>query len=845
MFSLTLKSVRANKARFLLTSVAVILGVAFMAGTLVLTDTIKKTYDDVATNVYKDTDTVVRSSSHFQGNNDKTDVRGTIDAKLLDQVRGVKGVKAAEAQQVGVAVVVGKDGKLLDSNPERGVPIALGWQNTPELNPMELVSGHAPRAPDDVVVDQRSFDKGQFRVGETVSVVSQSGAHPYHLVGVVTYGGSDSAAGAQVVAFSAEAAPSIIGTPGRYTAIQVVAAPGVSQSQLVANIRAAVHLPGVEAITGAKATEEARQATGTALQFINIFLMTFAIVALVVGSFVIYNTFSITVAQRTKETALLRAIGAKRKQVTRSVKIEALLIGVFGSAAGVAAGVGIAQGLRLVLEAFGMDLPNSATVVNSSAIVVSMIVGVVVTFLAAWLPARKAAKVAPIEALRDVAVEPRTSSKRRVVFGALATVGGAYFIVQGFSGAGAGPVGLGAFAVFAGVAALGPVMARRFSRIVGAPLPKLRGMAGTLARENAARNPRRTSATASALMIGVGLVTLITVFAASARTSIAGSVDTAMKSEYIVSTQFGMGGLSPVVAQQLDALPETQAVTPVRFLTAKVGGSGKDISAFDAKSVDDTLKLNEKSGTAHVVGLHDVAVQKDEAEKKHLTVGDTITMHFVETGKQRMHVVGVYGAKDPFGQYVISMAAAEANFSQRYDNILLVKDAPGVSMKDARQAMDRVLANYPTAKLMTEKEFIGSVADMINKMLNLVYVLLAMALVIAFFGIANTLALSVYERTREFGLLRAVGMSRAQVRSTVRWESVLIAMLGTTLGTAIGVGFAWALVKASEKQGIRQLDIPVSQLAAIALFAALAAVIAATLPARRAAKLDVLKAISE
>jgi putative ABC transport system permease protein len=318
-----------------------------------------------------------------------------------------------------------------------------------------------------------------------------------------------------------------------------------------------------------------------------------------------------------------------------------------------------------------------------------------------------------------------------------------------------------------------------------------------------------------------------------------------MKSEYIVSTQFGMGGLSPVVAQQLDALPETQAVTPVRFLTAKVGGSGKDISAFDAKSVDDTLKLNEKSGTAHVVGLHDVAVQKDEAEKKHLTVGDTITMHFVETGKERMHVVGVYGAKDPFGQYVISMAAAEANFSQRYDNILLVKDAPGVSMKDARQAMDRVLANYPTAKLMTEKEFIGSVADMINKMLNLVYVLLAMALVIAFFGIANTLALSVYERTREFGLLRAVGMSRAQVRSTVRWESVLIAMLGTTLGTAIGVGFAWALVKASEKQGIRQLDIPVSQLAAIALFAALAAVIAATLPARRAAKLDVLKAISE
>jgi putative ABC transport system permease protein len=845
MFSITLKSVRANKARFLLTSVAVILGVAFMAGTLVLTATIKKTYDDVAINVYKDTDAVVRSASHFQGNNDRNDVRGTINARVLDQVRAVKGVKAAEAQQIGIAVVVGKDGKLLDANPERGVPIALGWQNSPELNPMDLVSGHAPRAPDDVVVDQRSFDTGHFALGDTVGVVSQSGSSKYHLVGVVNYGGADSAAGAQVVAFSAAAAPNVIGMPGRYSAIQVVAAPGISESELVANIRAEVHAPGVETITGATATKEARDATGSSLQFMNIFLLTFAIVALVVGSFVIYNTFSITVAQRTKETALLRAIGAKRGQVTRAVKIESLLIGVFGSAIGVAAGIGIAQGLRVVLKAFGMELPDSATVVTQSAIVISMVTGIVVTFLAAWLPARKAAKVAPIEALRGAAVEPRTSSKRRIACGIVATLAGAYFIAQGLSGAGAGPVGLGAFAVFGGVAAVGPVLARRFARIVGWPLPKFRGMPGTLARENASRNPRRTSATASALMIGVGLVVLITVFAASARTSIAASVDTAMKSEYIVSTQFGMGGLSPKVAHELDALPETQAVTPVRFLTAKVGGTAKDISAFDAKSVDDTLRLKEKAGTSHLVGLHDIAVQAAEAETKHIEVGDTIKVNFVETGTQQMHVVGIFGAKDPFGQYAISMAAADANFTTHTDNILLIKDAPGVSTQDAGHAMDRVLAGYPTAKLMTEKQFVGSVANMINKMLNLVYVLLAMALVIAFFGIANTLALSVFERTREFGLLRAVGMSRAQVRSTVRWESVLIALLGTSLGTAIGVGFGWALVRASEKQGIDQLDIPLSQLVIIAVAAALAAVIAATLPARRAAKLDVLQAINQ
>jgi putative ABC transport system permease protein len=845
MLSLTVKSIRANKARFVLTSVAVVLGVAFMAGTLVLTDTIKKSYNDVAGNVYKHTDAVVRSASHLQGNNDKTDVRATVDARVLGQVRAVKGVQAAEAQQVGIAVVVGKNGKLLDSNPERGVPIALAWQNTPALNPMQLTAGHAPRAPADVVVDQRSFDKGGFHLGETVGVVSPTGAHKYHLVGVVSYGGTGSPAGTQVVAFSAETASAVLGTPGRYSAVQVVAKPGVSQTQLVANIRAAVHDRGVEAITGAKATQETRDATGSALQFVDMFLLTFAIVALVVGSFVIYNTFSITVAQRTKETALLRAIGAKRKQVVRSVKIEAVLIGGFGSAIGVVAGLGLTQGLRWVLNAFGTDLPNTGIVVKQSAIVVSMITGVVVTFVAAWLPARKAAKVAPIEALRDVAVEPRTSSKRRVVFGLVTVAGGVYSIAHGLAGAGAAPVGLGAFAVFAGVAALGPVMARGFARFAGAPLPKVRGMAGTLARENAARNPRRTASTASALMIGVGLVTLITVFAASAKASVSTSVDKAMKSEYIVTTEFGMGGLSPSVGQKLAALPEIKSVTPVRFLTAKVGASAKDVSAFDPSHIDDTLRLDEKSGSAHTLGLHDVAVQQQEAQAKHLKVGDTVTMQFVETGAQRFRVVGVYGTKEPFGQYSISIAAADANFSTHTDNILLIKDAPGVSTAAARHAMERVVASYPTAKLMTEAQFKGSVANMIDKLLDLVYVLLAMALVIAFFGIANTLALSVYERTREFGLLRAVGMHRAQVRSTVRWESVLIALLGTTLGAAIGVGFSWALVKASEKQGIRQLNIPVSQLVAIALFAAAAAVIAATLPARRAAKLDVLAAISE
>ncbi len=841
MFSLTINSILAKKVRFVLTGVAVLLGVAFMAGTLVLTDTIKQSYDDVVGNVYKSTDAVVRSNRHLDGGDGEQ--RGTVPASLLAKVRAVKGVQTAEAQQLGVAIVVAHDGSLLDANPNRAIPVALAWQANPELNPMEIVSGHAPRAPDEIVIDRMSMRKGHFRIGEEVHVVSQNGAHAYRLAGVATYGGSESAVGAQVVAFAPQTAARVLGTPGRYTAIQVVAAPGVSQRAVVSNLRAALHDPATEVITGATAINEARDASGAGLQFINMFLMSFALVALVVGSFVIYNTFSITVAQRTKENALLRAIGAKRKQVTRSVMLEALLTGVFASAVGVVAGIAAAQGLRLVLEAFGLELPAAETVVRSNTIVISMVTGIVVTVVAAYLPARRAAKVAPIEALRDVTVERTRTSKTRAVLGTLVTLAGAAAIGSGLSGGAAGSVGLGAFAVFLGIAILGPVIARPFARFAGSPLPKLRGAAGTLARENATRNPKRTAATASALMIGLALVAFITTFAASGRASIATSIDKAMKSEWIVDTQYGMGGLSPKVAAAIDALPETASVTGLRFVDVKVGGAVKNIAAFDPAQVERNVELDVRSGDPRRLGLHDVAVQVDEAKKRHVRVGDTVRMFFPETGMQSLKVVAIYGTKDPIGSYAISIAAFDANVSTHADNVVLVANAPGVTMDAARHAIDRVIEAYPTATLRTRDEFKGSVADQINQILNLVYVLLAMALVIALFGIANTLALSVYERTREFGLLRAVGMSRAQVRSTVRWESVLIALLGTTLGTAIGLGFAWALVRALTDAGFNTLAIPVGQLSVIVVLAAAAAVVAAAWPARRAARLDVLQAI--
>ena len=845
MLSLTIKSIRANKARFLLTGLAVLLGVAFMAGTFVLTDTIKKSYDEISANVYRSTDAVVRSAQETESSNQGgAATRGTIAAATLANVRSAQGVQAAEPQQLGVAVVVGHDGSLLDARPDRAIPLALAWQDTPALNPLELVSGHAPRAPDEIVIDKASADKGRFQLGETVRVVSPAGSNAYRLAGVATYGGAVDAAGAQVVAFTPDTASLVFGTPGRYSAIQVIGAPGFSQEQVVANIRAAVHDPSVEVITGTEAANEAKEVTATSLQFVNMALMTFAIVALVVGSFVIYNTFSITVAQRTKETAMLRAIGAKRRQVMRSVRFEAFITGVFASAAGVAVGIALAQGLRSLLSAFGLNVPADGTVVESRTIVISMVTGIVVTVVAAWLPARRAAKVAPIEALRDTAAEATAHSKRRVVFGALTTTAGVLFIAQGLSGAGASTVGLGALGVVLGVAMLGPVISRRFARIVGSPLPRLRGMPGTLARENAMRNPRRTAATSSALMIGVALVAFITVFAASAKASMETSVDRAMRTDFIVTTQFGMGGLSPSVAQRIDELPETADVTSLRYFDAKVGASSTQASAVDPAKAGTSLQLDLREGRITDLGTTGVAVQADVAKSKNLHVGDTVTMFFPETGDQRLTVVAVYGIKEPLGDYAISMQTFDANIAAHVDNDIVVSAAPGFSKAETRAAVQEVLKDYPTAKLMTKAEFKGSMANRIDQILNLVYVLLAMALVIALFGIANTLALSVFERTREFGLLRAVGMSRSQVRSTVRWESVLIALLGTSLGTLIGLGFATSLVHALEKQGFNTFTIPVQQLIVIVALAAVAAVGAAALPARRASRLDVLEAIS-
>lgn len=843
MFKLTIANIRAHTARFTFTAVAVALGVAFMAGTLVLTATLSQAYHSVSGKALEGTDALVRSTRTVTGS-DGTEVRSTLDQSVLAMVQAVPGVAAAAPRVEGIAQVVGDDGRLLDDNENRAVPKAMAWTDDAELSPIELVAGHAPAAPDEVVVDRSTARAGGFAVGDPIRIITPAGSDTYSLAGVVTYGGADNAAGAPVVAFTPPTATDVIGEPGRYDSIAVRAGPGVGSTELATRLtRALAGTDHVEALSHDEAVAAAEAESGGAVAFMSTFLMAFAIVALLVGSFVISNTFSITVAQRTRETAVLRAIGASRRQVARATRLEALATGVLASALGVVLGIATAVGLKALLASFGIDLPEGGLVVTGSTVVLCLVVGVVVTLVAAIVPARRASRVAPIAAMRDVAVDRSGRSVVRVVTGVVVTGLGVAALAVGLGGADPGLVGMGAVGVFLGVAVLGPVLARPLSRLLGAPLPALRGVTGAMARENAVRNPKRTSATASALMIGVGLVVFITVFAASARASIADSVDQAARCDWIVDTAFGQGGLSPEAGRAVAALPEVGAMTAMRYAPARVDGHAATVSAFDPATIEATVDLALTDGSIADLGADGIAVHADEAAAKGLAVGDTVTVDLGAGAPSSFRVAAIYDTLEPMGDFATSLAAFEANGVAPVDDFLFITDADGVSEDQARAALSSALADYPTATLLTTAEFTRSRADAIGEMLNLIDALLLLAVLIALFGIANTLVLSVHERTRELGLLRAVGMARSQVRAMVRWESVIIALLGTALGLAIGVGLAWALVSTLADEGFQILAVPVGELAVIAALAAAAGVMVALLPARRAARVPVLEAL--
>ena len=850
MWRVTLTGVMAHRLRYALTALAVLLGVSFIAGTFVLTDTINSTFNGLYDQIYQGTAAVVRATQPFNPGVSYTSDRQRIDASLASTVAKVPGVQAVASDIEGYAQLVGRDGKPIGTASNGPPTLGTAWTEVAALNPLRMLpGGQPPRTSSQVVIDKHSADLGHFKVGDTVVVLTQQKPATYTVVGIVTWGNADSPLGATITAFAPVTAARVLGQPGKVSQLNVEAAPGVSQSQLVNRIQAAIHTPNIEVVSGQAVTAEGQEAVHQALNFIGVFLLVFGFIALFVGSFVIFNTFSIIVAQRLRELALLRAVGASRRQVMASVLGESLVIGVVASAVGLAAGIGLSVGLKAGLAALGIDIPATGLVVNMRTVLVAMLVGIGITVLSAILPARRAARIPPVAALQDVAAEPRTPSTWRIVRGAVLAGGGAAVLGAGLFGHAGNRVvlvGAGAAAVFVGVAVLGPFVARPVSRLLGAPLA-MHGTTGKLGQQNAMRNPARTAATAAALMIGVTLVSSVTIIASSTKASVSSIIDSAMRADYVVSSggiAGGSSGFSPQLQASLDKLPQVAVTASIRGGVVRTDGKTTAVVATDPVKADPLFNIGVTQGQLASMTSTGIAVSTQVAGSRHLKIGSPVTVAFPTTGTRTFTVQVIYSVRELAGDYVLALTAAAANFPQSLDLDVFVKLAPGVSAAAGRHAIEGVMSAYPNATLMDQVQYKAQQTQQVNQLLNLVYALLALAVAIALIGIANTLALSIYERTRELGLLRAVGTTKGQLRATVRWESLVISLFGALEGLLLGLIFGWAIVAAMHSQGITHLVFPVTQLVVMAVLAGLAGLVAAISPSRRAARLDILQAVT-
>jgi putative ABC transport system permease protein len=846
MWRTTIKSIGAHKRRLLATSSAVVLGVAFLSGTLVLGDTMETGFGDMFGEANAGTDAIVRSSTEV-GDDDISE-RGLLDASVVDDVAAVDGVATAVPEISGIGQIVGSDGDPLGGN---GPPTEAGnWIADPEINPWRIADGRAPEGPGEVVIDRASADGGDLGVGDATTIRTPEPVD-VTVVGIATFGaaGADSAGPRTYAAFTTEFAQQVLLPElGRISDVRVVADDGVTQQELVDRLEPT--LPdGSEALTGAALTDEQRsELEGDFLGFFKAFLLVFAGIALVVATFSIYNTFSILVAQRTRESALLRALGASRRQVLGSTVAEALVVGVLASAIGVAAGVGLAAGLSALTESAGFSVAGTALVVETSALALAAVVGVVVTLVASVAPAVKASRVAPLAALRDVAVDGSGASWVRGLLGVVVAGTGIAATVGGTAGEGSLPMtGLGALLVVVGFVLLGPVVARPVAGAVGGPLALRRGMSGTLARRNAMRNPRRTAGTASALMVGVAVVTLFTVVAASVKQSIDDTVSEQFAGDLVIAqTDFSGAGLSPELEPAVAELPEVDLATGLGEAPMVVDGDDDVATVIDPVAAGQIFDLDVVEGSVDQLGDRQMALSADYASDHGLALGDPVPVSYSDGTGEELTVGAILGNDQLLGDLVLPKVAYESHASVRSSDVALLIDlVDGVSTADGEAAVQPVADRFGAPDVQDRQEYVDSVAGQIDQMLTIIYVLLVMAIVIALMGIANTLSLSIHERTRELGLLRAVGQSRRQLRRMVRGEALVVALFGTVGGLGLGTFLGWAMVKTIEAaEGLGAFAVPAGQLGVVVALGAIVGVVAAVRPARRAARLDVLQAIA-
>jgi putative ABC transport system permease protein len=844
-----LKGLLGRKLRTALTAIAIVLGVTMVSGTYVLTDSIDQAFDSIFTEVREGSNVVVSGKAAFDLSEGSGASAPSFDESVLEDVRAVAGVQAAEGSvDSETAQFIGEDGKAIvyGGAPNLGFSIANGDS---QFNPLNLVEGSWP-GPNEVVVDADTAGKEDFEVGDEVGVQAAGPLERLRISGIITFGSVGSIGGATLAGFDLDTAQRLFDKEGKLDEIAVAARAGVSDAELAAQIREV--LPeNTQVISAAQQSEEDAAETNEFITFLQGFLLAFAGIALFVGSFVIANSLSITIAQRTREFATVRTLGGSRRQVLVSIIVEALVVGILASVAGLFLGLGLASLLFQLFDAVGFTLPNSGLVFETRTILVSLAVGILVTLVASLRPALRATRVPPIAAVREGATLPESRFHRfRTPGSILITAVGFAALAYGLFAEGLGTtqllawMGVGALLIFLGVAFFAQRIVRPFAQFLGWPATRVGGVAGKLARDNARRNPQRTASTASALMIGLALVTLVAVLAQGITSTFRGSVEDIFTGDYAITAQNNFSPIPTSAAEAVEDADRVEAVASVRTAEARLFDSNEFITAVD-EGASDAITLDWIDGSQEVfgdLGRDGAVVDEEYAEEHGLSVGSPVTFLTPSGEEVELAVEGIFDPPpggSPFGSLTFSTELFDDLYESPRNLYSFVRMEGGVTEENTA-ALEAALADFPNAKSQTREQFIDNQIAAFSSILNILYVLLALSVVVSLFGIVNTLVLTVFERTRELGMLRAIGMTRRQVRRMIRHESVITSLIGGVLGILLGIVLGGLLVARVE---FIEFSLPTTQIVIFAVLTIVVGMIAAIFPARRAAKLNPLEAL--